>query len=132
MPGMRLAKPDEDDFKTTREFLQLCETLWDSRQRYSLRAEESEWKRWDEDDPDHQECLRIRRSIAEEEGISEKEVDDRIIMYELLRRRYKKCDTNWGRVLMTASVLLDNVCDPTLDYVEFYPGFECWHVAPEQ
>lgn len=129
---MRLAKPDQEDFDTTHKFLQLCEQLWDSRQRYSFRREETEWKRWDEDDPDYVKCLRIRKEIAQDDFISEKEVDDRMILYELIKSRYKKCDTNWGRVVMTASVLLDNACDPTLDYVEFYPGFECFHVAPEQ
>jgi hypothetical protein len=132
MPGMRLAKPDDEDFDTTRQFLQLCEGLWDCRERYSFSREETERKKWDEDDTDYLECLRIRKILAADEDISEKEVDDRLILYELIKSRYKKCDTNWGRVIMTAVTLLDNVCDPTLDYVEFYPGFECFHVAPEQ
>jgi hypothetical protein len=132
MPGMRLAKPDEDDFDTTRQFLQLCERFWDSRPKYSLRREEDEWRQWENDDPDYKEVLKLRRSIAEEEGIALDDVDDRILVYEFLRLKYKKCDTNWGRVIMTASVLLDNACDPTLDYLEFFPGFECFHVAPEQ
>lgn len=132
MPGMRLAKPSEEDFQTIREFLQLCESFWDSRQQYSLRPMEKEWQRWENEDLDYQECLRIRRELAEEEDISDEDVNNRLIVYEFLMKRYKKCDTNWGRVIMTASVLLDNACDPTLNYVEFYPGFECFHVAPEQ
>lgn len=36
------------------------------------------------------------------------------------------------RVIFGYQILLDNACDPTEDHLAFYPGFELFHVAPEQ
>jgi hypothetical protein len=129
---MRVAKASDKDIEVTRDFLQACESLWDSRNQYCLRPSEKEWLSWDEDEPDYKECVRIRKEVAMEEGLAEREVDNRLVMYEFLMKKYKRADCHWGRVIMAADVLIDNVCDPTERTLEFYPGFECFHVAPEQ
>ena len=94
MPGMRMAKADEEDFKTTHNFLSWCEKFWDNRERYSFRDMESDWLTWGEDDEEKQYSLKIRKDIAEEEGCDEEDVDNRLVVYEVIKRMYKKCDTN--------------------------------------
>lgn len=127
MPGLRVAKADEKDFNTTRSFLQACEMFWDTRMFGGI-----EWEYLDDDDPDKKILLAIRKSLAEEDRVSERSVDDRLVVYEFLRRKYRACDCNWNRVVMAGDVLIDNVCDPTEDHLAFYPGIELYHVAPEQ
>ena len=129
---MIVAKATDKDIELTREFLNACEALWDIRNRYSLRPSEKEWLSWDEEEPDYKECVRIRKDVAMEEGLSEREVDNRLVIYEFIMRKYKNAGCHWGRVIMAADMLIDNVCDPTESHLEFYPGFECFHVAPEQ
>jgi hypothetical protein len=129
---MKIAKATNEDMDKTRGFLQTCESIWDNRNRFSFRLSEREWESWDEDDPDYLECLKIRKEISLEEDFEEKHVDGRLVMYEFIMRKYKKADCHWNRVIMAADVLIDNCCDPTEDHLEFYPGFELFHVANEQ
>lgn len=128
---MRLAKADDKDFDNVRTFLQACENSLE-RQKYSLCNPEDYWEEWDEDDEDKQRLTRIKKSLAKELGYSVKDVDNRLVVYEWLTEKFAKASFSWGRVTMAASVLIENMCDPTVDYVEFYPGFECSHVANEQ
>lgn len=132
MAGLRVAKASEEDIELTRDFLRLCEAFWDNRASFSFRELASDWDRWDDEDEDKMELIQIRKNIAEEEGLSESDVDNRLIVYEFLKRHYKKADSSWGRVIMAADVLIDNCCDPTEGHLAFYPAFEMFHVAPEQ
>jgi hypothetical protein len=132
MPGLRIAKATEDDIDTTRNFLQSCEVFWDNRQIFSLRELESDWENWDDDDPDKIELKKIQRELADEEGIKIKFLDNRLVIYEYIKRKYKRADNKWGRVIMAADILIDNCCDPTENHLAFYPAFEMFHVAPEQ
>jgi hypothetical protein len=132
MPGLRVAKASEQDIEITRSFLQACEFFWDARPIYSLRDLESDWETWDDDDEHKQELLQIKQELCDYEGLSESEIDNRLIVYEFLKRRYKIADNKWGRVLTAAEVLIDNCCDPTERHLAFYPAFEMFHVAPEQ
>lgn len=129
---MRVAKASDQDFEKTRSFLQVCESIWDNRGGFSLRPSEREWESWDEDDPNYLECIKIRGEIAIEENCHEKKVDGRLVMYEFIMRKYKAADCHWNRVIMAADILIDNCCDPTEEHLEFYPGFELFHVSPEQ
>lgn len=128
---MRIAKADKEDIDTTRNFLHACESFWDSRQRYSLRSSEDDWETWDDDDPDKRLILKIRKQLAYEMSCDENDVDNRIVIYEFLKAKYQQCDCNWGRVVMAADVLIDNVCDPMESDLAFYPGFELRHVENE-
>lgn len=129
---MRVAKATSEDFEKTRSFLQACENIWDNRSNYSIRVEENEWQSWDDEDEDKILILKLRKEIADDEGCDVVEVDNRILMYEFIRRKYKKADCHWNRVIMAADILIDTCCDPQLTYLEWSPYYEQHHVAPEQ
>jgi hypothetical protein len=128
---MRLAKASDKDFLRTRVFLHACENTME-RQKFSLCSAEDYWMTWDDDDEDKQRMLKIRKRLAREFHFDEEDVDNRIIIYEFLKEVFQPASNAWHRVTMAADTLIENVCDPTVDYIEFYPGFECFHVAPEQ
>lgn len=129
---MRIAKASENDIDLTRDFLQLCEAFWDNRGLFSISELATDWENWDKDDENRIELAKIRRELADEAGTSERRIDNRLIVYEFLKRHYQKADNKWGRVIMAAEVLIDNCCDPTEEHLAFYPAFEMFHVAPEQ
>lgn len=124
MPGIRMAKADEKDFETTHDFFNKCEMFWDNRNRFSFKETESEWLEYEDDDPDKIELLKIRKELSLEEGCSESQVDNRLIVYEYIKKYYKRCDCNWRRVTFAAQILIPEVCDPQKDHLEL-------HVAPE-
>jgi len=128
---MLIAKATDDDFERVSDFLHACENGL-IREKWSLDAPEDQWQSWDDDDPDKIRILQIRKRVAQVEGIEPREVDHRIVMYEWLQEKFGRCANRWHRVTMAGVVLIENVSDPTSRYLEFYPGFECYHVAPEQ
>lgn len=130
MPGMRMAKADQEDFETTLKFLQAAEMIWNKRP-FEWNEPAEEWESWDADDEDKCELLRIRAKIAKEDRISESDIDYRVIMYEFIRRKYKSCNCNWARVYWAAQILVPEVCDPQIDYLDYSPYLEEFHVAPE-
>lgn len=127
---MRIAKADEEDLETTRDFLQACEQLW-SRRPYQMGDPAEEWEEWDDDDQDKIQLLTIRKRLAKELRYSEDDVDHRLIIYEFLKSKYKKCDCNWGRVYYAAAALIPHFCDPQKSYLDASPYLEELHVAPE-
>lgn len=128
---MRMAKPSEKDFDITRSFLQSVESLW-SRRGYSFNNPEEEWQDWDDEDEDKVELLKIQKDLAKCEECSLDEVDNRLVIYEFLKRKYMKADCSWGRALMAGEIAIESACDPTLTYLDFLPGIEFHHVSPEQ
>lgn len=119
---LKVAKADEKDRDLTRSFFLIMEYLFDSR---GFISNEENWEReLDEDDPDLKALLRIRKNVAEEEGYSEKSVDNRLVLFEFMKEKYRKCNCHWGRVIMAADVLIDNVCDPNVDHLKFDPFIE--------
>lgn len=125
---MKVAKPSQQMFDSVAKFKEACELCID-KSTYSFTPPESQWKELDEDDPERQEMELIRSLIASEEGISVKSVDDRIVCYEYLKRKYA---TRLWHIILTAEVLVDNCCDPTEDSLAFRPDIYFQHVAPEQ
>lgn len=128
---MRMAKADEKDFETTLKFLQACEMMW-SKRPYEFHEPAEEWESWNDDDEDKGDLVMLQKRIAKEEGISETDVDYRIVVYEFIRRKYKACDCNWARVYWAAQILIPEVCDHQKDYLDYTPYLEDLHVAPEQ
>ncbi len=128
---MKIAKADRDDFDRTLNFLNACELALD-KDKYSLTSPEDNWLDLDDSDPDKKMILGIRNRLAEEEGVKEKYVDTRIVMYEYLQRKFRAASCCWRRVYWAADVLISNCCDPTEDCLEFYPGIEIFNVANEQ
>lgn len=129
---MRMAKADNEDFETTHKFLSTCEMFWDNRNRFSCRDQESEWETWDDDDEDKIYILKVRKELAEEEGCDPDDVDNWLLIYEVIKRRYKACDCNWRRVTLGAQILIEQVCDPQKDYLDYSPYLEEKHVENEQ
>jgi hypothetical protein len=125
---MRVAKPDKRTIDSVHNFVHAAEAMLE-RQKFSLCDPCEEWTTWPDDDNDKQEMLRIRKRIAEEEGWSETDVDNRIVAYEYLLKKYSN---RLQHVVISADIMIDNICDPTGDCLDFHPGFEFFHVAPEQ
>lgn len=127
---LRQAKPDEDDYNTTLDFFHACETALE-RPRFSIGSAYDQWQELDEDDPDRKLIIAIRKRVAEEESMSEKDVDMRIVMYEFLQRKFMRASASWRRVYFGGQIMIENACDPTKDYLDWYPGLELFHVAAE-
>lgn len=118
---LRLARFDEKDYDKTLSFLQIMEQLFDNRWACS---HDGQWEEWDDDDEDKRKLLSIRKELAAEEGYSEEDVDNRLVLFEFIKQKYRGIDCHWRRVLMAAEVLADNVCDPLQDTVEYHPYIE--------
>lgn len=128
---MYIAKADDKDFELAREFKHACEGIWG--RNYSLRADHNCWEDdWDNEDEDYLYLMSIKKRMAKEEGIDIEEVDNRIVIYEWLRKKFKAAEGSMGRVVMAADCLITSVCDPMQDILAFHPGFEFYHVAAEQ
>lgn len=127
---MKYAKADKDDLETTLQFLHAAELALD-RDKFSFQSPEDNWEDLDDEDEDKILILKLRKGIAEDDGISKKSVDNRILMYEFLREKFSRCNCNWRRVHYAADALIDFCCDPTEDHLAMYPGFELFHVSTE-
>lgn len=104
--GISLAIATEEDLDKTRGFLQVLDQLFDSRW---FSSHESQWEDWDDEDENKQHLLRVRKQLAWEEDCDEDEIDNKLILFEFIKQKYKECDCHWGRSIMNAQVLIDNV-----------------------
>ncbi len=123
---MRVHKIEPNGLKAVTEFVHACEHMLE-REKFSMKSAYENWEDWDDDDADKKKLLSIRNFIIKNENMDE--VDGRIIAYEYLRAKYTH---RLSLVNLTAHVLMDNVCDPMKDYLDFAPYFFTNHVAPEQ
>ena len=116
---MRVAKATNDDIDRTREFLQFMEALFDSR---TFRICGEGWENiFDEDSHECRLLKYNRQKIADGKGCHPSEVDDRLVIYESIKEMYRRCDLSWNRVITATDVLIDNVCDPSVKYLEYHP-----------
>lgn len=114
---MKAAKADKKEIDSVQRFYNLVESLWDSRW-----DREEDWRDWDDENPDKKRLLELEEEMKEYEGTDIKgHVDNRILLYEFFKERFCAVDEygSIGRVLMNADVLVDQVCDPDLDYLDF-------------
>ena len=127
---MKAAKADKEEIDRVQKFYNLVESLLDSRWGDS----DEDWRTWDDKDEDKKEILEIEEELKLWEGTDlDGHVDNRIVLYEFFKKRFKEVD--WGgsigRVLMNADVLVNQVCDPDLDYLDFNPeikqALELWN-----
>ncbi len=116
--GLTVAKATPEDIYSTRDFLQVLDQFFDNR--YFFSSEES-WTDWDDEDENKKALLEIRKRVAWEEGYSEEDVDNRLVLFEFIKQKYSECECSWGRVLFNTEVLIDNCCDPQVDILEFHP-----------
>lgn len=117
---MRVAKADPKEFDKVYNFINVMNALFDTR----FWSHEEEWREWDDDDPDKKLLLEIEAEVRETDGEDIwNGVDNRLILYEFIKRKWIEADWSgsFGRIVTDAEVLIDNVCDPNLDYLEYKP-----------
>lgn len=121
MSGLKMAKAGPEEFERTRGFVRVMEALFESR---SFFSNEEDWRELDDDDEDKKMLLEIEKEVKEEDGTDwNGDADNRLILYEFIKRKWRQANFSgsFGRIIMDAEVLIDNACDPDLDYLEFKP-----------
>lgn len=121
MSGLKMAKADPEEFERVMSFVIVMEALFESR---SIFSHEEDWRDWPDDDEDKKTLLDIEKEVKEEDGTDwNGDADNRLILYEFIKRKWKQANFSgsFGRIIMDAEVLIDNACDPDLDYLEFKP-----------
>ena len=120
--GLTVAKATEEEFDRVYAFLHPMEALFDRRGFFS---NEEDWRDWDDDDEDKKLLLRIEKDlIAGGDGDCNDDVDNRLILYEFMKQKFLQANYSGsiGRILFDCRTLIDNCCDPDLDYLEFKPS----------
>lgn len=123
MSGLKMAKANLEEFERTMKFVNIMEALFEPH-HYSLIDSETSWRDWDDDDEDKQLLLEIEKEVLEEDGDCwDGRPDNRIVLFEFIKRKWKESNYSgsFGRIIMDAEVLIDNACDPDLDYLEWKP-----------
>lgn len=118
---MKMSKADEQEFEKVMSFIQVMDELFMSR---SFFSNEDDWRDWDDDNEEKKLLLEIEKEIRETEGeLWDGSVDNRLVLYEFIKTRWRQANYSgsFDRIVMDASVLIDNVCDPNLDYLEYKP-----------
>lgn len=119
-----MAKADEEDINEMRTFFRLLDFIFP---KWSMSR--SVLSELDPEDDDYEELNRfvIKQSDKWANG-SPGDFD-----YErFLEHWHGRVGHRNMRVIFGYEVMIDNACDPTEDHLSFYPGFELFHVAPEQ
>ena len=119
--NMKVGKASPEEFDMVTGFINVMEGLFGGR---SFFSQEESWREWDDDDEDKKLLLEIEKEVKEEDGETVWDgVDNRLILYEFIKRKWRKVNYcgSFGRIVMDAEVLIDNACDPNLDYLEFKP-----------
>ena len=115
-----IAKASKNDFEKVYNLLSPMEELFNNRW-----SNEESWTEWDDDNEDKLELLAIRKEIAEEEYCDEDEVDNRLVLYEFIKRRMRLCGcSNWQRVVTAAECLIDTFCDPQESCLAWRPDLK--------
>jgi len=121
MSGLKMAKADPEEFERTMHFVSIMDSLFDGR---SIFSSEEDWRDWDDDDEDKKLLLEIEKEVVDEDGADlDGNPDNRLVLYEFIKRMWRKANYSgsFSRIIMDAQVLIDNACDPNLDYLEFKP-----------
>lgn len=112
---MKVAKATSDEFDKVYNFINIMDSLFDNK--YWLDSEE-DWRNWDDEDEDKKLLLEIEKELK-----SYGDEDNRLILYEFIKKKWR--ETNYSgsfqRIVTDADVLIDNVCDPNVSYLEFKP-----------
>ena len=128
MAGLTVHKLDSEEVNSIRGFIQASELMLES-DKYSRFSPFDKYEDLDDEDEDKIKIEGIRKRIAKEEDIRPQDVDGRIVAYEYLKFKYTH---RLPVVLLNATILIDNCCDPLLDYLAYRPSLTEIHVAPEQ
>ena len=120
---MKVAKAEQEEFDRVYNFINVMEALFDTR----WCSHEEDWRDWNDKDPDKQLLLEIEQEVKESDGENIWDgVDNRLILYEFIKRKWKNANYcgSFGRIVCDADVLINNVCDPDLDYLEYKPDMK--------
>jgi hypothetical protein len=111
--GLTVAKADKEEFERVWDFVHVMERLFDDRGFLS----HDEWWNWDDEEEDKQELRKIQQELGCDE-------EDEEILLEFIKRRWSSANYSgsFGRILFDCETLIDNCCDPELDYLEFKPS----------
>jgi hypothetical protein len=98
---MKMAKASKEDIQKTIDFFRFIEEFMEYG-THTLENEETE----ESIELDEQKFVEMLR--------------------ELWGGRFKPpgVDCSWSRVVLGCDILIDNVCDPELDYLEWHPDFK--------
>ena len=117
---MRVAKASDEEFDKVWSLINVIDLLFDNR----FGSNENCWKEWDDDNEDKQMILEIAKEVEQTDGLDLfGEVDTRLVLYNFIKRKWREanCRGSIQRIVMDAQVLIDNACDPSLDYLEWRP-----------
>lgn len=110
--GLTVAKAKKSEFKLVWDFVNAMEALFDSRGVFN-----QPWWEWPKDDKEYKELRKIQKEL-------DCSKDDDAILFEFIKRKFQKANYSgsFGRILLDCETLIDNCCDPKLDYLEFKPS----------
>lgn len=129
MTALKMAKAEKEEFELTMGFVRVMEALFDDRPFF---CREEDWRDWPDEDEDKKKLLEIEKEVIDEDGTCwDGKPDNRLVLYEFIKRKWRAANFygSFGRIIMDAEILIDNVCDPELDYLEFKP--EIWAAMKE-
>lgn len=119
---LTVAKADKKEFKRVWGFVHAMEALFDGRSAFSC---EEDWRDWPDDDKDKKQLLKIEKDVIDSDGTDWNDrADNRIILYHFMKQKFLEANYSGsiGRILYDCETLIDNCCDPKLDYLEFKPS----------
>lgn len=110
--GLTVAKAKKSEFKLVWGFVHAMEALFDRRGGFV-----EEWWTWPDDDKDYKQLRKIQK------GLGCDEEDDEVVL-EFVKRKFREANYcgSFGRILVDCETLIENCCDPKLDYLEFKPS----------
>ena len=121
MAGIKIGKATPEDFELVLGVLRPLDAMFNCRWGYGCDV----WLDWDEDDPDYEELVAIRRRVAREEHVDEDDVDNRLVVAEFVASRMRAAGAgSWERVVLNCQALIDTFCDPADSCLSWHPFLE--------
>lgn len=125
MAGLKMAKADPEEFDKVMDFVNIMDDFFDNK----FFSTEEDWREWDDDNEDKKILLEIEKELIEDgEGTSvwDDHPDNRLILYEFIKRKWRSVNYSgsFQRIVMDAQVMIENACDPDLDYLEYKPEIQ--------
>ena len=110
MGKVLIAKSSKKDIKNLEKFLELAEFLFSGKEIEGLNI----------DDPTK---ILYNKIIWDSDFIDPKSSPAEI-RYEMLQRAFCECSGTWMKVVNTAAVMEDQICDPHKSYLSFNPSIK--------
>lgn len=131
MPQLTIARFDNEDYEAFNDFIQACGNYLEDGKPYGGYAYQN-WRDLDKDDPERIVIEKLREEIAEDDNMHPDDVDDRVLMYMYISKKWDQQLGAHNRVMWAAHVLRDTFTDPTEDHLCWADGLIMQHVANEQ